>query len=76
MPPKKPTKCCTFEATEDSLDQGDNTINVEVDHNDNAPPHTESPVLNETIHDRTPPTSPQNIQPLQEREKIQDDTMG
>ncbi|MBW0582458.1 hypothetical protein O181_122173 [Austropuccinia psidii MF-1] len=52
-------------------------INVEVDHIDNKPRHTESlPILNETIHDETPPTSPQNIQAFQEREKIKHDTMG
>ncbi|MBW0561326.1 hypothetical protein O181_101041 [Austropuccinia psidii MF-1] len=33
----------TFEATKDSRDQGDDMINVEVDHIDNEPPHTESP---------------------------------
>ncbi|MBW0499027.1 hypothetical protein O181_038742 [Austropuccinia psidii MF-1] len=51
-------------------------INVEVDHIDNEPPHTESPpILNETIHDETPPASPENIQAFQEREKIKHDTM-
>ncbi|MBW0577247.1 hypothetical protein O181_116962 [Austropuccinia psidii MF-1] len=34
------------------------------------------PVINETIHDETPPTSPQNIQAFQEREQINHDTMG
>ncbi|MBW0544146.1 hypothetical protein O181_083861 [Austropuccinia psidii MF-1] len=34
------------------------------------------PVLNETIHDETPHTSPQNIQAFKEREEIKDDTMG
>ncbi|MBW0526193.1 hypothetical protein O181_065908 [Austropuccinia psidii MF-1] len=52
-------------------------INVEVDHIDNEPPHTEKPpILNETIHDETPPTSPQDIQAFQERETIKHDTMG
>ncbi|MBW0526312.1 hypothetical protein O181_066027 [Austropuccinia psidii MF-1] len=52
-------------------------INVEVDHIDNKPPHTERPlILNETIHDETPPASPQNIEPFQERESIKHDTMG
>ncbi|MBW0590312.1 hypothetical protein O181_130027 [Austropuccinia psidii MF-1] len=46
-------------------------INVEVGHIDNQPPHTESPPkLNETIHDETPPASPQK------RETIKHDTMG
>ncbi|MBW0525117.1 hypothetical protein O181_064832 [Austropuccinia psidii MF-1] len=36
-------KGCTFEATNDSWDQGDDMINVEVDHIDNEPLHTESP---------------------------------
>ncbi|MBW0489192.1 hypothetical protein O181_028907 [Austropuccinia psidii MF-1] len=34
-----------------------------------------APVLNETIHDEIPPTSPKNIKTFQEREKIQHDTM-
>ncbi|MBW0477638.1 hypothetical protein O181_017353 [Austropuccinia psidii MF-1] len=52
-------------------------INVEVDHNDNESLHTSIlPVLNETIHDETPPASPQNIQAFHEREKIKHDTMG
>ncbi|MBW0557051.1 hypothetical protein O181_096766 [Austropuccinia psidii MF-1] len=43
----------------DAPDQGDDMINVEVDHIDNEPRHTESPpVFNETIHDETPPASP------------------
>ncbi|MBW0532468.1 hypothetical protein O181_072183 [Austropuccinia psidii MF-1] len=47
----------TFEAAKDSLDQGDEMINVEVGHIDNQPPHTEStPILNETIHDEPPHT--------------------
>ncbi|MBW0511434.1 hypothetical protein O181_051149 [Austropuccinia psidii MF-1] len=33
----------TFEVTKHSLDQGDEMINVEVDHIDNEPPHTEPP---------------------------------
>ncbi|MBW0566715.1 hypothetical protein O181_106430 [Austropuccinia psidii MF-1] len=33
----------TFEAAKDSWDQGDEMINVEVDHIDNEPPHTEPP---------------------------------
>ncbi|MBW0540549.1 hypothetical protein O181_080264 [Austropuccinia psidii MF-1] len=49
----------TFEATKDAWDQGDDMINVEVDHIDNEPLHTESPpILNEKIHDETPPPSP------------------
>ncbi|MBW0492677.1 hypothetical protein O181_032392 [Austropuccinia psidii MF-1] len=67
----------TFEATKDSRDQGDEMINVEVGHIDNKPLHNEStPILNETIHDETPPASPQNIQAFQERETIKHDTMG
>ncbi|MBW0470183.1 hypothetical protein O181_009898 [Austropuccinia psidii MF-1] len=42
---KKPNKKhCNFEAAKDSWDQGDDMINVEVDHIDNEPPHTESPL--------------------------------
>ncbi|MBW0472189.1 hypothetical protein O181_011904 [Austropuccinia psidii MF-1] len=33
-------------------------------------------LLDETSHDETPPTSPQNIQAFQEREKIEHDTIG
>ena len=33
----------TFEAAKDSWDQGDEMINVEVDHIDNEPPHAEPP---------------------------------
>ncbi|MBW0492339.1 hypothetical protein O181_032054 [Austropuccinia psidii MF-1] len=33
-------------------------------------------ILNETIHDETPPTSPQNIQAFQERETTKHDKMG
>ncbi|MBW0477669.1 hypothetical protein O181_017384 [Austropuccinia psidii MF-1] len=52
-------------------------INIEVDHDDNEPLNTESPpILNETINDETPPTSPQNSQAFQDREKIKHDTMG
>ncbi|MBW0591441.1 hypothetical protein O181_131156 [Austropuccinia psidii MF-1] len=40
----------TFEAAKDSRDQGDEMINVEVDHIANEPLHTEPPILNETIH--------------------------
>ncbi|MBW0506442.1 hypothetical protein O181_046157 [Austropuccinia psidii MF-1] len=36
-------KRCTFDATKDAWDQGDDMINVEVDHIDNEPPHTASP---------------------------------
>ncbi|MBW0508485.1 hypothetical protein O181_048200 [Austropuccinia psidii MF-1] len=36
-------KCLTFEGAKDSRDQGDDMINVEVDHIDNEPLHTESP---------------------------------
>ncbi|MBW0541812.1 hypothetical protein O181_081527 [Austropuccinia psidii MF-1] len=46
----------TFEAAKDAWDQGDEMINVEVDHIDTEPPHNESPpILNEKIHDETPP---------------------
>ncbi|MBW0589400.1 hypothetical protein O181_129115, partial [Austropuccinia psidii MF-1] len=70
-------KCRTFEAAKDSQDQGDEMINVKVGNIDNQPPHTESPpILNETIHDETPPASPQNIQAFQERKTIKHDTMG
>ncbi|MBW0465318.1 hypothetical protein O181_005033 [Austropuccinia psidii MF-1] len=49
----------TFESGKDSQDQGDDIINVEVDYIDNEPPHTECPpILNETIHDKTPLVSP------------------
>ncbi|MBW0471657.1 hypothetical protein O181_011372 [Austropuccinia psidii MF-1] len=52
-------KCHTFEAAKDSWDQGDDMINVEVDHIDNEPPHTESPPIpNEKIHYETPFASP------------------
>ncbi|MBW0491762.1 hypothetical protein O181_031477 [Austropuccinia psidii MF-1] len=68
---------CTFEAAKDSVDQGDDIINVEFDHNDNKHLRTETPpVLNETIYDEAPPPYPQNIQAFQEREEIKDDTMG
>ncbi|MBW0477479.1 hypothetical protein O181_017194 [Austropuccinia psidii MF-1] len=78
MPPKNPTKKHhTFEAAKDSQYQGDDMINVEVDHIDNEPPHNESsPILNETIHYETPPASLQNIPSFQERETIKHDTMG
>ncbi|MBW0556893.1 hypothetical protein O181_096608 [Austropuccinia psidii MF-1] len=67
----------TFEATKDAWDQGDDMINVEVDHINNEPTHTESPpILNETIRDETPPASPQNIQDFQERETITHHKMG
>ncbi|MBW0484849.1 hypothetical protein O181_024564 [Austropuccinia psidii MF-1] len=67
----------TFEAAKDARDQGDDMINVEVDHIDNEPLHTESrPILNETLHDETPPSSALNIQAFQEREAIKHDTMG
>ncbi|MBW0474119.1 hypothetical protein O181_013834 [Austropuccinia psidii MF-1] len=60
-----------------SWDQGDEMINVDVDHIDNEPPHTESPpILNEGIHDQTPLATPQNSQAFQEREKIKHVTMG
>ncbi|MBW0525990.1 hypothetical protein O181_065705 [Austropuccinia psidii MF-1] len=36
-------KWLTFEAAKDSWDQGDDMINVEVDHIDNETPHTKSP---------------------------------
>ncbi|MBW0556608.1 hypothetical protein O181_096323 [Austropuccinia psidii MF-1] len=52
-------------------------INVEVDHIDNEPLHTESPpILNETIHDETTRASPQNTQAFQERETIKHFTKG
>ncbi|MBW0498627.1 hypothetical protein O181_038342 [Austropuccinia psidii MF-1] len=77
MPEKNQQKHHTFEAAKDSRDQGDEMINVDVDHIDNEPPHTESPpILNEAIHDETPLASPQNIQAFQERETIKHDTMG
>ncbi|MBW0489767.1 hypothetical protein O181_029482 [Austropuccinia psidii MF-1] len=78
MPQRKPTKnICTFEAANDSQAQGDDMINAEVNHVDNEPPNTESPpILNETIHDETPPSSCQNIQAFQERETLKHDTMG
>ncbi|MBW0509248.1 hypothetical protein O181_048963 [Austropuccinia psidii MF-1] len=64
----------TFEAKEDSRDQGDEMINVEVCHIYNQPLHIESfPILNETIHDETPSASPPNIQAFQERETIKHD---
>ncbi|MBW0530108.1 hypothetical protein O181_069823 [Austropuccinia psidii MF-1] len=67
----------TFEAAKDSRDKADEVMNVEVGHIDNQPPHTgSSPILNETIHDETPPASPQNIQAFQERETMKPDTMG
>ncbi|MBW0509927.1 hypothetical protein O181_049642 [Austropuccinia psidii MF-1] len=67
----------TFEARKYSRDQGDDMINVEVNHIDNEPLLTESPpILNETIHDETPPTSCTNIEAFQERETIKHDTMG
>ncbi|MBW0469883.1 hypothetical protein O181_009598 [Austropuccinia psidii MF-1] len=53
------------EAAKNSQDQGDFIINVEVNHNDNEPLHTETPIA-----------SPQNIQGFQEKEKIKHDTMG
>ncbi|MBW0561616.1 hypothetical protein O181_101331 [Austropuccinia psidii MF-1] len=75
---KKTNKeCRTFEATKDSWDQGDEMINVDVDHIDNEPLRNESlPILNEEIHDETPLSSPQNSQAFQERETIKHDTMG
>ncbi|MBW0490512.1 hypothetical protein O181_030227 [Austropuccinia psidii MF-1] len=73
---KKNKKHYTFEAANNSQDQCDEMINVEVDHIDNEPPHLKAPVLNETIHDETPPASSQNIQGFQERETIKHDTMG
>ncbi|MBW0526899.1 hypothetical protein O181_066614 [Austropuccinia psidii MF-1] len=61
----------TFKAAKDAQDQGDDMINVELDHIDNEPMHNETPPLNETS-----PASPQNIQAFQERETIKHDTMG
>ncbi|MBW0482545.1 hypothetical protein O181_022260 [Austropuccinia psidii MF-1] len=70
-------KRCTFEAANNAWDQGDDMINVDVDHIDNEPPHTESPPYSmKKIHDETPLSSPQNIQAFQERETIKHDTMG
>ncbi|MBW0541242.1 hypothetical protein O181_080957 [Austropuccinia psidii MF-1] len=67
----------TFEAAKDSRDQGDDMINVELDHIDNEPPHTERPpILNETIHNETPPASAGNIQAFQERKTITQNKMG
>ncbi|MBW0554504.1 hypothetical protein O181_094219 [Austropuccinia psidii MF-1] len=75
--PKKPKKHHTFEAAKNAQDQGDDIINVEVEHIDNEPPHIESPpIINQTIHDETPPASPQDIQAFQESETIKHDTMG
>ncbi|MBW0534335.1 hypothetical protein O181_074050 [Austropuccinia psidii MF-1] len=34
------------------------------------------PILNESIHDETPPASPKNIEAFQEGENIKHDTMG
>ncbi|MBW0486746.1 hypothetical protein O181_026461 [Austropuccinia psidii MF-1] len=74
---KTKKKFHNFEAEKYSWDKVDETINVEVYHNDNEPPHTERPpVLNETIHDETLPAYPRNIQEFQEREEIKHDTMG
>ncbi|MBW0579045.1 hypothetical protein O181_118760 [Austropuccinia psidii MF-1] len=58
MRPKKTNKKRrTFEAANNSRDQGHEIINVEGDHIDNQPPHTEPPpILNETIHDEAPHT--------------------
>ncbi|MBW0488193.1 hypothetical protein O181_027908 [Austropuccinia psidii MF-1] len=36
-------KCHTFQTAKDAQDHGHDMINVEVDHIDNEPPHTESP---------------------------------
>ncbi|MBW0475090.1 hypothetical protein O181_014805 [Austropuccinia psidii MF-1] len=67
----------TFQAAKDSRDQGNDMINVEVDHIDHEPPHTErSSIPNETIYDETPPASPQNIEASQERDTIKHDKMG
>ncbi|MBW0511163.1 hypothetical protein O181_050878 [Austropuccinia psidii MF-1] len=72
MPPKKPTK----NAVPLKL-QKIPWINVEGDKIDNEPPHTEfPPILNEKIHDETPPVSPLNNKAFQERETIKNDTMG
>ncbi|MBW0495543.1 hypothetical protein O181_035258 [Austropuccinia psidii MF-1] len=74
---KNNKKGCTFEYTIDSLDQGDEIINLEVYLNDIEAMKAETPpALNETIHYETPPASPQNIQVFQESEKIKLDTMG
>ncbi|MBW0556304.1 hypothetical protein O181_096019 [Austropuccinia psidii MF-1] len=62
---------CTFEASKDSWDQGDDIINVEVDHNDNKHPHTETPpVLNETIYDETPPPLPKIFKHFKKGRKL------
>ncbi|MBW0532548.1 hypothetical protein O181_072263 [Austropuccinia psidii MF-1] len=69
-------KHCTFEATKDSWHQVDDIINLEVDHIDDEPPHTESaPILNKTIQPETPPTSPLNIEYFHKREEIQHDKL-
>ncbi|MBW0522873.1 hypothetical protein O181_062588 [Austropuccinia psidii MF-1] len=48
-------KRCTFEAAKDSQDQGDEMINVQLDHIDNEPSHTEGfGILNEPIQDEAP----------------------
>ncbi|MBW0464240.1 hypothetical protein O181_003955 [Austropuccinia psidii MF-1] len=54
-----------IEATKDSLDQGDDIINLEADHNDNEGPKAE-----------TPATSPQNIQTSKESKNLKNDAMG
>ncbi|MBW0520769.1 hypothetical protein O181_060484 [Austropuccinia psidii MF-1] len=52
---QKTKEFCTFEATKASLDQGDDSINVEIEHNDNEGPQMEGPLeLNETIQDGSP----------------------
>ncbi|MBW0523020.1 hypothetical protein O181_062735, partial [Austropuccinia psidii MF-1] len=59
------------------VNQGDDMINIDVNHIDNEPLHTESPpILNEAIRDETPLASPQYIQAFQERETIEHDKMG
>ncbi|MBW0466920.1 hypothetical protein O181_006635 [Austropuccinia psidii MF-1] len=76
MPQRNNQKPCTFEAAKDSWIQGDEIINVDVDHIDNEPPHTESPpILNEAIHNETLLAFLQIIQAFQERETIKHDTM-
>ncbi|MBW0520938.1 hypothetical protein O181_060653 [Austropuccinia psidii MF-1] len=51
-------------------------INVEVDHIDNEPPHTEPPPYSMKQSMMKTLLPPQNIQAFQERETIKHDTMG
>ncbi|MBW0556262.1 hypothetical protein O181_095977 [Austropuccinia psidii MF-1] len=77
MSPKNNKKCCTFETEKDSLYQGDDIFNLEVNHNDDEGPQAKIPLaLNETIHNETTPFSPQRIKESQEHEKCKNDAMG